>query len=151
MKNVKEAWRRVRAALRAERGFTLTELAVVIAIIGIMAAAAVPTYTGVRQNAYKAEAKNVISEIRSLVYSYRLENNAWPASLATVGFDGPTSNGTGCSSPSRFFYGISGTTNLTITATSCDWWDGGTGIDRTVSLTIGTNGQPTGNFVESGW
>ncbi len=106
----------IRQRARGERGFTLIELAVVIAIIAILAAAAVPTYKGVVQRSHKAEAQNVISEIRSLAWQYYLEKGAWP-STGDVNQWGPQ---IGFTNPGgKFTYSLytpAGTTNLGIEA-----------------------------------
>ncbi len=64
--------------LRSERGFTLVELGVVLAIMAILAVIAYPTYTNIRKRAYEAEALAVMQEIRVEVWSYYLEHQAWP-------------------------------------------------------------------------
>lgn len=53
-----------RRVLGSQRGFTLVELGIVMAIIAILAAVAYPTYTGMRKRAYVAEAKAIVQEIR---------------------------------------------------------------------------------------
>lgn len=53
-----------RRILRSERGFTLVELGIVMAIIAILAAVAYPTYSGMRKRAYIAEANAIMQEIR---------------------------------------------------------------------------------------
>jgi len=65
--------------LRSERGFTLVELGVVLAIMAILAMAAYPTYKNIRDRAYEAEAWAIMQEIRVEVWSYYLENDYWPA------------------------------------------------------------------------
>ena len=55
---------------RQEHGFTLIELVVVLAILGILIALAVPRYLGARKKAYKAEADNILQESKTLEWAY---------------------------------------------------------------------------------
>jgi prepilin-type N-terminal cleavage/methylation domain-containing protein len=73
------------------RGFTLIELVVVLAIISILVAAAVPLYLGARKKAYKAEADSTLQEIKSLEWAYYQENNAFTDSFSSLGFSPPAS------------------------------------------------------------
>ncbi|HHY11592.1 MAG TPA: prepilin-type N-terminal cleavage/methylation domain-containing protein, partial [Firmicutes bacterium] len=67
--------------LRSERGFTLIELGVVLAIMAILAVIAYPTYTNIRKRAYEAEALAVMQEIRVEVWSHYLEHAEWPTTF----------------------------------------------------------------------
>lgn len=57
----------------SERGFTLMELLVVISIIGILSAIAVPVFNNAREAAYFSRAK---SEFRSVAVAIELHSNA---------------------------------------------------------------------------
>lgn len=57
------------------RGFTLIELMIVIAILAIVSAIAIPAYNGYITSARMSEAKNNISALKLAQEEYFLENN----------------------------------------------------------------------------
>ena len=75
----------------AEGGFTLIELVVVLAILGILLALAVPRYLGARKRAYKAEIDNILQEAKTLSWAYYQEYNTFSgiSTAADIGLSMP--------------------------------------------------------------
>ena len=67
---------------RGQKGFTLIELLIVIAIIGILAAIAIPMYRAQTIKAKMTEVTNGMSNVSSALAAYWLENEAWPAAIS---------------------------------------------------------------------
>ncbi len=61
---------------RSERAFTLIELVIVIAIIGILAAVAIPRFIDIRAEAYNAQGNGIISSVRSGILLVASKNQA---------------------------------------------------------------------------
>lgn len=69
--------------VRAERGFTLIEVMIVVVVIGILAAIAYPSYTRYVQDTHRAEAQVQIMEFAGALESYKAANFSYRG--ATVG------------------------------------------------------------------
>ena len=68
--------------LRNRKGFTLVELMIVVAIIGILAAIAIPNFLQFRLKAKTSEAKSNLGAIRSTEVAYFAEWNTWVGNQA---------------------------------------------------------------------
>ena len=79
--------------LRNSKGFTLIELMIVVVIIGILAAIAIPKFANVSKNSKQAEAGPVLKQICTLAQTYFDQNSAQATAitdLASVGWQDPT-------------------------------------------------------------
>ncbi|HET8657151.1 MAG TPA: prepilin-type N-terminal cleavage/methylation domain-containing protein [Longimicrobiaceae bacterium] len=70
--------------LKKNDGFTLIELMIVVVIIGILAAIAIPKFSQVSKNAKQSEAYPVLAQICTLQQSYFLKNDAYATSESTL-------------------------------------------------------------------
>jgi type IV pilus assembly protein PilA len=72
--------------LKNKKGFTLIELMIVVAIIGILAAIAIPNFMNYQCKAKQSEAKSSLGNIRTMQEAYRAEYDTYGAGLGPIGF-----------------------------------------------------------------
>lgn len=85
------------------KGFTLTEVMIVIILIGIIASIATARYSQLVEKSRTAEARHVLGLIRDAELAYYLEWNAYTNVLNRLGFNIPAS----CVNSFYFNYSLS--------------------------------------------
>ena len=66
---------------KGEKGFTLIELLIVVAIIGILAAIAIPQFSAYRQKAYNSAAQSDLKNLKTGMEAYNADNQEYPSGL----------------------------------------------------------------------
>ncbi|MFH1645585.1 MAG: type II secretion system protein [Candidatus Omnitrophota bacterium] len=64
-----------------KKGFTLIELVMIIVVLGILAAVAIPKYYDLTSEAQSASEEGVVGGVRAGVHTYYAQNRAWPSTL----------------------------------------------------------------------
>ncbi len=75
---------RIENYLLSKLGFTLTELLIVIAILGILVSIAVPAYLGQQKRAARTEASSNLENLRLLEEQFFAENGAYAGTAANT-------------------------------------------------------------------
>ncbi len=84
----------LRTKLHDSKGFTLIELLIVVVIIGILAAIAIPQFASTKEKAYDASAKSDVRNMMAAQEAHFANNNAyWGGSLSAATVGGTVSMG----------------------------------------------------------
>jgi prepilin-type N-terminal cleavage/methylation domain-containing protein len=75
----------------SQQAFTLIELMIVVAIIGILAAVAIPSYQDYTKRAHVSEGLALVSHAKSTVAEYYAAEGTWPTTNTQAGLAEPAS------------------------------------------------------------
>ena len=159
--------------LKGKKGFTLIELLIVIAIIGILAAIAIPTYLSYVNRAKDSEASTNLGAIFTDETAFNATNSTYISAGATSNTSNGTLPTTTAGSATHPFYAVDATYNVDNAPFSCGNVTTGAGVTTfaipatsgvlttqggTTPVTNGTNGTTTagpvtakGGFADMGF
>jgi len=121
----------------AKKGFTLIELLIVVVIIGILAAIAIPKFASTKQKAYVASMKTDLRNLVTVEEAYFSDNTTY-TSAATLKTNNSyqTSKGNTVTTQTVTATGWAATANNTFVGTAtpsiCDVWIGGAAAPNAV-------------------
>ncbi|MBF0274638.1 MAG: prepilin-type N-terminal cleavage/methylation domain-containing protein [Nitrospinae bacterium] len=76
--------KRIQENSEGNKGFTLIELMIVIAIIGILASIVIPQFIEYKRKAYDASVKSDLSALATEMETYYISNSTYPTTVSTL-------------------------------------------------------------------
>ena len=120
---------------KTQQGFTLIELMIVIAIVGILAAIALPAYQDYTVRAKMSEVIATIAEAKTTIAEYAANKGSMPVNAAQAGIN-TDSNGNFVASAT--YTGTAGTGTYTVTASNATELQGAASMEVELIGTINT-------------
>jgi len=77
-------------SIKNQKGLTLIELMIVVVIIGILAAIAIPRFSVSGVKSRQSEAKQLLKQVFTLENAYRQEYDAYTSNTLSLGFSAPS-------------------------------------------------------------
>lgn len=136
-----------------QRGFTLTELMIVIAIVGILAAVGYPSYRGTVIKTNRSVATSALTELASRQESYYLDRKRYATALSSLGYpnniayysaDGQLQPGNSADGNTVYSISFSGTPTARAYTAVATPFNGQTDDEECTTLTITQNGKKSG-------
>ena len=90
--------------MRNRKGFTLIELLIVVVIIGILAAIAIPKFSSVKQKGYKTQAIAELQSLKTAQETFFTDSNRYGALAELSGFSHTSAVGMPVVTPSTSYW-----------------------------------------------
>ena len=90
--------------MRTKKGFTLIELLIVVVIIGILAAIAIPKFSSVKQKGYKTQAIAELQSLKTAEETFFTDSNRYGAITELTSYSHTSSVGSPAVTPSTSYW-----------------------------------------------
>ncbi len=116
-----------------KKGFTLVEIMIVVALVAILIAIAIPNVLGVKRSGNISQAKSELAALQAALESYYMSTGAYPAALNDL--TSATPNIIGTTLPTDpFVSGVDYGYNLSPSTVYFVVWSAGTGGSASASI-----------------